>query len=47
MPDRPDDDTDKGKRNPQIGGHDVQYFLVGSLIGAILLLILLVIVIQH
>jgi hypothetical protein len=47
MADLPEDDSEKGRRIPPIGGHEVQYFLVGSLIGAILLLILLVIVIQH
>ena len=47
MPKRLKADADKGKPNPVVGGHDVQYFLVGSLIGAILLLILLVILIQR
>jgi len=47
MPNRTDDDPGKGKPNPLIGGHEVHYFLVGSLIGAILLLILLVFLFQR
>ena len=37
----------KGKPDPLAGPDDVQYILVGSLIGAILLLIVLAIVTSH
>jgi hypothetical protein len=47
MPNAPNNDNGGTKSPVQLGGHEVQYVLVASLIGAILLLILLVVLIQY
>jgi hypothetical protein len=47
MPNSSGNRSAKNEPDPLPGGHEVQYVLIGSLIGAILLLIVLAIVTTH